>query len=342
MNKRTILALVFLAACGSEAAAPSPAPNGGDNPAATDPSTSSGDPGAPGTPADQTPGTPGPTSCSGKAALAGDLDWTVKQNGQTGQDRIVHVHVPAKYDATKPTPVVMNFHGFTSNGKEQAVYTGMNRKADEAGFIAVHGEGIGQQQSWNAGACCGEAMETKIDDVALVSAIIDELESKLCVDAKRVFATGMSNGGFLSHRLACELSNRIAAIAPVAGVLGIPTCTPARPVSVMHFHGTYDALVPYDGIDSADRKFPAVEATVDGWAQRNGCTDTAHTTFESGDAKCTTRNQCTGGTEVTLCAITAGGHTWPGAIPIAAMGHTSQSIRATDAMWEFFQKHPMP
>jgi polyhydroxybutyrate depolymerase len=206
----------------------------------------------------------------------------------------------------------------------------------------VHGDGIGPQKSWNAGVCCGEAMETKVDDVALASAIIDELESKLCVDAKRVFATGMSNGGFLSHRLACELSNRIAAIAPVAGVMGVPTCTPSRAVSVMQFHGTYDALVPYDGIDSADRKFPSVAATADAWAQRNGCTDTARTTFASGDAKCTTRDKCTAGTEVTVCAITGGGHTWPGAFPFAMMGHTSQSIRATDAMWEFFQKHPMP
>lgn len=339
MNKRTILALVFVAACGSEAATPAPAPSAGDMPAMNDPAASSTDPSAPSAPANPAPGTPAATSCSGKAALSGDLDWTLKQNGR---DRTVHVHVPAKYDPTKPAPVVLNFHGFTSNGNEQALYTGMTRKADEAGFIAVHGEGIGPQKSWNAGACCGEAMETKADDVALVSSIIDELESKLCVDTKRVFATGMSNGGFLSHRLACELSNRIAAIAPVAGVMGVPTCTPSRAVSIMHFHGTYDALVPYDGVDSNDRKFPSVAATADAWAQRNGCTDTGRTTFESGDAKCTTRDKCTAGSEVTVCAITAGGHTWPGAFPVAMMGHTSQSIRATDAMWEFFQKHPMP
>lgn len=342
MTKRTILAtLVFLAACGSEAAPPSPEAAGGEGTEAGDPAATGGDPNAPGTPGDPSPATPGSGTgpCTGKAALSGDLDWTVKSKGQ---DRTVHVHVPTKYDPAKRTPVVLNFHGFTSNGKEQALYTGMNRKADEAGFIAVHGEGIGQQQSWNAGACCGEAMESKVDDVALVSTIIDELDAKLCVDAKRVFATGMSNGGFLSHRLACELSSRIAAIAPVAGVMGIATCTPARPVSVMHFHGTSDALVPYEGVDSNGRKFPSVAATADGWATRNGCTDTARTTFESGDAKCTTRDKCTAGSEITVCAITAGGHTWPGAFPVAAMGHTSQSIRATDAMWEFFQKHPMP
>lgn len=339
MNKRISFAtLVFMVACGSEAAAP-PAggPLPGDSPQATSPVPGGGDPG----PSTQTPGTPvGPAAptCAGKAALSGDLEWTIPSKGR---DRTVHVHVPTKYDATKGTPVVFNFHGYTSNADEQAAYTGMNRKADEAGFIAVHAEGIGQQQSWNAGACCGEAMETKVDDVALVGAILDELEAKLCADTKRVFATGMSNGGFLSHRLACELANRIAAVAPVAGVMGIPTCLPARPVSVMHFHGTYDTLVPYDGVDSSDRKFRSVAATRDGWAQRNACTDLPRTTFENGDVKCTTQDKCAAGAEVTLCTVEGGGHTWPGAIPIG-VSKTTQSIRATDAMWEFFQKHPMP
>jgi polyhydroxybutyrate depolymerase len=339
MNKRITLALVFMAACGSEATPPTSQPASGEPSASTGDGQTGTDPGSSGTPGDpSSPGTAGATSCAGKAALSGDLDWTIKSGAK---DRKVHVHVPTKYDATKPTPVVLNFHGYTSDGLEQAAYTGMTRKADEAGFIAVHGEGIGQQQSWNAGACCGDAAAQKVDDVALVSAIIDELQAKLCVDAKRVFATGMSNGGFLSHRLACELSNRIAAIAPVAGVLGVPTCTPSRAVSVMHFHGTSDLLVPYDGIDDTDRKFPSVPATRDGWAKRDGCTDAPRTTFENGDVKCTTQDQCTSGAEVTLCTVDGGGHTWPGAIPVG-VSKTTQSIRATDAMWEFFQKHPMP
>ena len=332
-------ALVFMAACGSETAAPTSEPTGGPPAGSTETAPGSNEPGSSGAPgAPGTPGTTTPTSCSGKPALSGDLKWTINSGGK---DRTVYVRVPSKYDATKPTPVVLNFHGYTSNAKEQAAYTGMERKADEAGFIAVHAEGIGTQKSWNAGACCGDAMETKVDDVALVSAIIDELEAKLCVDAKRVFATGMSNGGFLSHRLACELSNRIAAIAPVAGVMGIPTCTPTRPVSVMHFHGTSDYLVPYDGVDEQDRKFPSVPATTDAWAKRDGCTDAPRTTFESGDVKCTTQDKCTSGAEVTLCTVDGGGHTWPGAIPVG-FSKTTQAIRATDAMWEFFQKHPMP
>lgn len=333
---RAIGTILLLAACGSEEAAPaSTAPAAGANPgtpaAGADPSAPS--PGQPGASAPPAP------ACTGKASLAGDLDWTIASGGR---DRTVHVHVPPTYDPAKGAPVVLNFHGYTSDGLQQAAYTGMIRKADEAGFIAVHGEGIGTQQSWNAGACCGEAMTSKIDDIALVRAILDELESKLCVDTRRIFATGMSNGGFLSHRLACELADRIAAVAPVAGVLGVPTCTPSRPVPVMHFHGTLDPLVPYDGVDDAQRKFPSVEGTIDGWAKRDGCTDAPRKTVERDDVTCTTRDTCVGGAEVTLCTVTGGGHTWPGAIPIPAMGHTTQAIRATDAMWEFFRRHPKP
>lgn len=330
--------VVMLVACGGGEVVPAAdAVGGGEQGAPAAPADPGAAQPAPAQPAPAVP--PAPAACAGKQALSGDLEWTLTSGGRA---RKVFVHVPVAYDPAKPTPVVLNFHGFTSNATQQASYSGMTRKADEARFVAVHAEGVGAAQSWNAGACCGDAAESKVDDVAFVGALLDELEAKLCVDAKRIFATGMSNGGFLSHRLACELSSRIAAIAPVAGVLGIPSCTPSRPVPEMHFHGTLDALVPYLGIVSPTRSFPSVAATVDGWAQRNGCTDEPRTTVLRGDTVCTTRDACDAGSEVTLCTITGGGHTWPGAIPIPAMGHTSLSIRATDAMWAFFERHPMP
>jgi polyhydroxybutyrate depolymerase len=150
----------------------------------------------------------------------------------------------------------------------------------------------------------------------------------------------MSNGGFLSHRLGCELSTRIAAIAPVAGVMGIPTCTPARPVPVMHFHGTLDPLVPYSG--GSPLGFPSVPVTNDGWAARNACTGSAQQTYQKGDATCMTHDQCAGGVSVTLCTIDGGGHTWPGGLPVPVLGKTSTDISATDAMWDFFQKYKLP
>ena len=330
------LVLSTTAACGSDdvGSAPpagTPSPDGTPTPG-TDPPATTGAP-----PPSTTPAPPPAPPCVGKAALTGDLDWKLKLDGK---DRTVHVHIPTGYDPVKPVPVVLNFHGYTSNGFEQNLLAGMNEKANAAGFIAVQPEGVGISQSWNAGACCGEAASSAIDDVGFVGKIIDELESKLCVDTHRVFATGMSNGGFLSHRLACELSNRIAAVAPVAGVLGIPTCNPTRPMSVFQFHGTLDGLVPYGG--NAATGFPSVAQTLSGWAGRSGCSLTPRETSKKGTVTCQTYDGCKDGAEVNLCTVSGGGHTWPGGTPVPALGFTTNDIVATDAMWDFFLRHPLP
>jgi polyhydroxybutyrate depolymerase len=264
-----------------------------------------------------------------------DSTWTI-QVGGTG--RTANVHIPSQYDPTSATPLVLNFHGYTSDAAQESLLSSMTKKADTAGFIAVHPEGT--QNSWNAGACCGAAQDQKIDDVAFAGALIDQLESRLCVDRRRVFATGMSNGGFLSHRLACELSSRIAAVAPVAGVLGISACNPSRPMPVLEFHGTLDPLVPYGG--SSTLGFPSVPDTFAGWALRDGCTGQPTETYRNVDAHCSTYSTCSGGATVSLCTVDGGGHTWPGGIPIPGLGYTTPNLSATDAMWDFFVRHPMP
>jgi len=284
------------------------------------------------------PATPAGAPCTGKQALTGDLDWTIASGGRS---RIVHVHLPPGYDAAKATPVVMDFHGLSMNAAGEDALSKMNAKADKEGFISVHGEGIGTQQSWNAGVCCGEAASSNVDDVALVGQIIDELEAKLCVDTHRVFSTGMSNGGALSYRLACELSARIAAIAPVAHVLTIPasTCKPSRPVSVLAFNGTADPLVPYGGNGAG---YPGVVETVSGFAARNGCMSTPTQTLMKDDVTCVTYAGCSAGTEVSHCTVDNGGHQWPGGVAIPLLGNNTQAISATDMMWDFFVKHPLP
>jgi polyhydroxybutyrate depolymerase len=278
---------------------------------------------------------PASTSCSGKLAQPLDATWTIVSNGL---DRTANVHVPASYDPTKPTPVVLNFHGFTSDATQEALLSNMSAKSDEVGFVVVYPQGL--NSSWNAGACCGQSATDGVEDVKFASDLIDALEVQLCVDSKRVFATGMSNGGFLSHRLGCELSDRIAAIAPVAGVLGTDACKPTRPVPVMHFHGTLDPLVPYDG--SATLGFPSVPDTFSGWASRDACQGAPTVTYEKGDVHCSTYAGCGASATVTLCTVDNGGHTWPGGLPIPSLGYTTTDINATDAMWTFFTEHPMP
>jgi polyhydroxybutyrate depolymerase len=329
------IAIAALAACGGSSSDSGASGAGAPGPVADPAAAEPVGPSPATAPADAPPAVAS-VGCNG-TPISGDVDWTVPAGGR---ERVVHVHVPASYSPGKPIPVVLNFHGFSSNAGQEDLLSGMSRKADEVGFVAVHPEGIGATQSWNAGACCGEAAQTGVDDVDLVSKIIDQLESRLCVDTRRVFATGMSNGGFLSHRLACELSSRIAAVAPVAGVLGIPTCNPSRPMSVLQFHGRLDPLVPYDG--SMSMGFPGVEPTMADWAKRSGCSATPRESYRRGEVHCATYDGCGAGAEVSLCTVDGGGHTWPGGLPVPSLGHTTTDIRATDAMWEFFQRHPLP
>jgi polyhydroxybutyrate depolymerase len=278
------------------------------------------------------------SSCAGLPMQAqGDSTWTIPTT--TSGMRSALVHIPPGYDPTKPTPVVLNFHGLAESPSLEEGLTLMDAEADSQGFVVIYPQGTGTLLSWNAGACCGDAVQNNVDDVGFVGALLDQAEAQLCVDTGRIFATGMSNGGFFSHVLGCELSSRIAAIAPVAGVMGIPTCTPSRPVPVIEFHGTSDLLVPYNGNPAIG--YTSVPDTVAGWVQRDGCLGQAMTTYSNGDATCVTYSQCNAGADVTLCTITGGGHTWPGGTPFPLLGVTSTDISATDAMWTFFQQHPM-
>ena len=279
-----------------------------------------------------------PSSCSGKMTQPLDSAWTLMVGGTS---RTVEVHVPASYDATKPTAFIINFHGYTSNGMQQAAVSNMSAKADSASFVVAYPEGTGSPTGFNAGACCGMAAQNMVDDIGLTRAIIAEANSRLCLDGKRVFVTGFSNGGFMSHRIACELSDLVAAIAPVSGVLGIPaaSCTPKRAISVLDFHGMSDMTVPYNG--DTQNGWPSVPDTIAAWAKRDACTDSTPTqTYNKGDVTCATYSHCAAGTEVTLCTVSDGGHAWPGS-PVALPG-TTQNISATDAMWTFFQAHPLP
>ena len=278
-----------------------------------------------------------PSACSGKAPAPLDESWMIPSGGLT---RTLAVHVPKSYDPTRPMPLVLNFHGYTSNAMQEDLLSQMSAKADAAGFIAIHAEGTGSPQSWNAGACCGTAASSGVDDIGFVRDLLTTAEARLCIDTRRVYATGMSNGGFLSHRIGCELADRFAAVAPVAGVLGVPACTPSRPMPIIHFHGTADSLVPYNG--NAAMSFPSVPDTFAAWGARDQCTGMPTETFRMGDAHCSSYLSCAGGAQVTLCTVDNGGHTWPGGTPVPSLGYTTTNLSATDAMWSFFQAHPLP
>ena len=273
--------------------------------------------------------------------------------------RRYRVHVPKKYAADHPTPVIVVFHGGGGNPESMVRLTGMNAKSEEAGFIVVYpyGSGLDPERglTFNGGGCCGYAMQKKIDDVGFTRALLDDLAKVANVDTNRVFATGLSNGGIMAHYVASELSDRIAAIAPVGGPLMMDACRPKRPVPVMHFHGTADEFAPFKGgfgKGAAGGKgvtdFRSVDHTIQSWVKANGCKTEPEVVALPDKAddgmKCTRKTWSGGkdGSEVVLIEIEGGGHTWPGMEPpVAMLGKSTKDISANDLMWEFFQTHPL-
>jgi len=277
-----------------------------------------------------------------------------------GLERTYLLYIPSSYEPTKPIPVVFLFHGGggTGQGMERLTLGGLNRIADREGFIIVYPDGI--EKHWNdgRGLQAYRAHRENIDDVGFISALIDHLIRTLNVDATRIYAAGISNGGQFSQRLACELSDRIAAIGVVAIQLPehLPSsCAPKRPVSVLMMPGTEDPLVPWEGGEigfKRGRKFGrvlSVSESIRFWTMKNKCPSSPMITYEPDrDPKDGTRvrresyGPCSQETETLLYAIEGGGHTWPGGdqyLPAWMIGRTSRDIDAHEVIWEFFKRH---
>ncbi len=283
------------------------------------------------------PPEPPPTgSCNALSAISGSKSWTIKHDGVT---RTFTVYIPKSYKPTQRTPIVLNFHGVNSNAWQQQFISDMNAVADKKGFITVHPEG--RSNSWNGGLCCSPASSLlKSKDVDFVRKMLDYIEGKLCIDKKRVFAAGLSNGAYMAYRLACELSDRIAAVSPVAGLLLSSPCKPVRPISVIAFHGTSDAIVPYNGYPLIG--WISVPNSVKHFYTHNKCNSAPQQVFKKGDTTCEEYSGCQAGTKVRLCTTQGGGHTWPGGFPVPGLGKTTKDINASETMWTFFQQHPLP
>lgn len=265
-----------------------------------------------------------------------------------GLDRTYLVHLPPRYDPQKPASVVLAFHGAFNNGAMMVRLSGLNRKADEAGFVAVYPEGTGKGPVlfFNPDR---KPRKGRPNDVHFTDVLLDDLATVVNVDPKRVYATGMSNGGMMCYLLAADLSQRIAAIAPVAGTMTFADCKPARPVSVLHFHGTKDQLVPLEGKQGVIADFQPIDEIIRTWARIDGCPsmpkiETLPDKAEDGTRVTrTTYGPGKQGSEVILYTIENGGHTWPGRVwGFDFLGKSTTDISANDLIWDFFQRHPMP
>ncbi|MBI5092298.1 MAG: esterase [Candidatus Hydrogenedentes bacterium] len=268
------------------------------------------------------------------------------------------LHVSPSLPPDKPCPLVFVFHGGGGNGQVTERLTQFSPVADREGFIAVYPDGIGK--NWNDGRepYVSPSHRDNVDDVGFVSAMIDAVSQTHAIDPKRIFATGISNGAIFSHYVGAKLSTRFAAIAPVVGGIAepfAPQFKPDEPVSVFILQGTDDPLDPYHGGGVAGGRRGHIidtDKTVELWTRQDGCATTPQTgelpDSDPSDAcrvKWSTWSKGRNGTEVTLYTIEGGGHTWPGGsqfLPKFIVGRVCHDFDATQAIWEFFTKHPKP
>jgi polyhydroxybutyrate depolymerase len=325
--------------CGGSSAtdAPPPADDAEPEPDAAQTADRTAPPPPPGLDAgaDDAPSADAPSlGCGAKTGKPGEIAISLPSEAGT---RTATLHVPAIYDATRAVPLLLAFHGFTENGAGERARSHFDLLADTQGFLVAFPDGI--SNSWNGGACCGLAMANKVDDIGFARALVAKISEDYCVDPKRVFAAGFSNGGFLSHRIGCEASDVFAAVAAVSGDQTTSPCAPPRPVSVVQIHGTADPIVPYNG--SALLGFPPVADSIGGWATRDTCAATTHETLRDGSAHCSNYDGCPSGSEVILCTIDGFGHDWPGTSGWDGSTPPPGFVASTYIL-DFFGRHPLP
>jgi polyhydroxybutyrate depolymerase len=277
-----------------------------------------------------------------------------------GVERWYHRHVPPAHDGVQPVPVVLDLHGYLEGADLHKVHSDLGTYGDEQGFVTITPQGTGDPVRWDA--------TVDSADMAFIGDLLDEVEATLCVDERRLFVTGLSNGAFMTSAIACAYGDRIAAAAPVAGISDIEGCEPDRAVPVVAFHGTDDGFVSFGGglgedaaalpapdgsgrtvgdLDEgrAAAEGPSIPEVTAAWAERNDCAKKV-TRRSVADDVTRVRYRCPRGADVVLYRVEGGGHSWPGSEFSrqieSVTGPTTFSISANEVMWEFFERHPLP
>ena len=277
-----------------------------------------------------------------------------------GSARWYLVTAPEAATGSDPVPLVLDFHGLSEGAEFHSQATGYDELAESEGFVVVYPHGTGQPVSWNISS------NEDNPDLAYVDEVLRQVEQAWCIDTSRVYATGLSNGAFMSSTLACVRAGTFAAVAPVAGVARAEDCAPARAVPVITFHGTQDPLLPFNGTVSvgaisgitegagvstttsppADIDGAGYPASAAAWADSNGCGEPADEQVT--DSVLLREWDCPEGAEVAFYVIDGGGHTWPGSDALtnegiaAIVGPTTMEIDATALSWEFLRNHRLP
>ena len=283
-----------------------------------------------------------PHASSGAAGT--DVNGTLKSGNF---DRSYVLHLPPDSSRLRPTPIVVAFHGFPMTADQMSRITHLSKVADAHGFAVLFPQGY--QKSWALPGGSTPAAQAGIDDVAFVRTLLDSAVRLYGLDAMRVVATGISNGGILTELLGCSLSGMLIGIVPVAGLMRRDTaanCAPLRPISVFGIHGIDDPIASYAGVPGAGG-FLSFPDTLAFWARVDGCSRTpassqlAAAGHDGTTVTAMTYTGCTPGTEVVGYAVKGGGHAWPGGEPIGSteeVGATSEQFDTSDQIWSFLDR----
>ncbi len=292
-----------------------------------------------------------------------------------GMQRDYRLHVPPAAAAGQPLPLVLNLHGATQNGQLEEITSDMDPNADQNGYLVAYPDGTriakiltpdpvakNAQYGWNAGECCGLPVTKHVNDVGFLLKVIADIAAKTPVDLRRVYMTGISNGGMMAYAMAAEASGHVAAISSVSGQVEIPEIHPSRAVPTMEFHSVNDPIAKFDGTPSKNPLLRlSVMQGVDQWVKADGCHTKAHTgtvitgaigSISAGEtATPITYAGCRAGTEVALWRFTGSGHVWPGSTLntgpkknwiLAGVGRGIVLVNADETMWQFFEKYSLP
>jgi polyhydroxybutyrate depolymerase len=292
-----------------------------------------------------------------------------------GQTRDVRLHVPPAAGFGRPLPLILNLHGATQNGLLEEAQTDMDASSDRDGYLVAYPDGTriatkltpdpvakNAQYGWNAGYCCGLPVTKHIDDVGFLLAVIADVASRTPVDLRRVYVTGISNGGMMAYAMAAEASDRIAAIASISGQVELPAIHPSRAVPTLEYHSVDDPIARWTGVTNADPRLRfSVLSGVAQWVRADGCRSTPHDgptivgaagSRAAGEtATLLSYPSCRQGSAVMLWRFTGSGHVWPGA-PfntgprstwiLGGVGRGTTLVNANENMWQFFEQHELP
>ncbi|MBO9659185.1 MAG: dienelactone hydrolase family protein [Chitinophagaceae bacterium] len=293
------------------------------------------------------------SSCKKNDNPPGEKEYRIQASITVdGLVRTYTLNLPPNYYESDNFSLIIAMHGGGGSGEQFESTSLLTQKANASGFIVVYPDGVKsdgllQARTWNAGGCCDYAVAKNINDVGFIRQLISKLTSSYKIDPKKVYATGHSNGGMLSYRLACEVADKIAAIA-VSGCSMMVTqpCNASRAVPILHMHSEKDTNVPVNGgygTGPSNAYYHPLDSVFNVWSQKNVCTIPNQVVTTT--AKYTLRkwSGCNNSTTIEYYLTKDGGHAWPGGLPGSVIGDTpSTAISANDLLWEFFQRYKLP